>query len=104
VQLPVWFRSASDPAWWHGSTENVSKTGILFHADSEAALALGASLEIGLVLQNDAVAPQVLCRGKIVRAEAGPPDSFPTLAAKVLRWHFVGGRRANPFPGWTEEN
>ena len=68
---------------------------MLFQA--EEAIAPNAQLEINLVLPAEIAglaAAEVVCRGEIVRtvkSESGTVS--PTLAAKILQYHFQHGSR-----------
>jgi len=99
LQLPLRYRQVGEKSWRPGTTENISRSGMLFHANE--ALQPNAQLEINLVLPVEIAglaATEVVCRGEVVRSEgakAGQPGKVsPALAAKILQYHFQHGARA----------
>ena len=93
LQLPLRYRPLGEKSWRPGTTENISRSGLLFQA--EELLHLNAQLEISLVLPPEIAglpATEVICRGEIVRSvEASSQDVHPALAAKILQYHFQHG-------------
>lgn len=96
LQLPLKYRLVGDPAWREGTTENISRSGMLFRA--QEMIPPNAQLEINLVLPAEIAglsAAEVVCRGEIVRAVSGETSSVPpALAAKILQYHFQHGTQA----------
>ncbi|MGH9503493.1 MAG: ATP-binding protein [Terriglobales bacterium] len=93
LHLPLKYRLVGESGWREGTTENISRSGMLFQA--EEPIAPNAQLEINLVLPAEIAglaAAEVVCRGEVVRSartEAGTVS--PTLAAKILQYHFQHG-------------
>jgi PAS domain S-box-containing protein len=93
LHLPLKYRLVGESGWREGTTENISRSGMLFQA--EEAIAPNAQLEINLVLPAEIAglaAAEVVCRGEVVRTvnrESGTLS--PTLAAKILQYHFQHG-------------
>jgi PAS domain S-box-containing protein len=93
LHLPLKYRLVGESGWREGTTENISRSGMLFRA--EESVAPNAQLEINLVLPAEIAglaAAEVVCRGEVVRTvetEAGTVS--PTLAAKILQYHFQHG-------------
>jgi len=89
-QLPLRYRPVGEKDWRNGTTENISRSGLLFRA--QEVLAPNAQLEINLVLPVEIAglaATEVVCRGEVVRSVAAPtPEVSPALAAKILQYHF----------------
>ena len=90
LQLPVHYRLAGETLWRHGTTENISRSGVLFRADQ--ALEPNARLELSLELPTDVfgmAATEIQCRGEVVR-QVGPTGEgmSPALAARILDYHF----------------
>ena len=73
ARLPMVFRRADEPAWYAGTTENVSRSGILFRVhERPASLAQRSGptlLDLALHLpgQTHAAAPLVRCHAEVVR-------------------------------------
>jgi hypothetical protein len=97
LQLPLRYRPLGEQSWRPGTTENISRSGLLFQA--QELLYPSAQLEISLVLPPEIAglaATEVICRGEVVRSvEAqgqGPGQGVPpALAAKILQYHFQHG-------------
>ncbi len=94
LHLPLKYRQLGQNDWRKGTTENISRSGLLFHA--EEALAPNALVEINLVLPPEIAglsAAEVVCRGEVVRTadENSPRGMGPAMAAKILQYHFQHG-------------
>jgi PAS domain S-box-containing protein len=101
LHLPLRYRPLGEKSWRPGTTENISRSGLLFQA--QELLLPNALLEISLVLPPEIAglaATEVICRGEVVRSvEAhgqgegqGQGQSVtPALAAKILQYHFQHG-------------
>ena len=93
LSLPLRYRLLGEHDWRAGTTENISRSGLLFRADEM--LQPSVQLEINLVLPAEIAglsAAEVICRGEIVRTVK--PESAgiqPALAAKILQYHFQHG-------------
>src|SRR5215469_932121 len=93
LHLPLRYRRVGEQGWRNGTTQNISRSGLLFEA--EEMLQPSAQLEINLVLPAEiaGLSPtEVVCRGEVVRAiDPGDPKLSPALAAKILQYHFQHG-------------
>jgi CheY-like chemotaxis protein len=93
LHLPLRYRPLGEQNWRAGTTENISRSGLLFQA--QELLHPNAILEISLVLPADIAglaATEVICRGEVVRSvEAQRQGVSPALAAKILQYHFQHG-------------
>jgi CheY-like chemotaxis protein len=96
LHLPLKYRLLGENDWRAGTTENISRSGLLFRA--EEAVSPNAQLEINLVLPAEIAglaSAEVVCRGEVVRMEEGSSSKVhPALAAKILQYHFQHGSRA----------
>ena len=91
LHLPLRYRPVGEKSWRAGTTENISRSGLLFRA--QEVLQPAAQLEISLVLPAEIAglaATEVVCRGEVVRAVAAGGVN-PALAAKILQYHFQHG-------------
>ncbi len=90
LQLPVHYRVAGETMWRHGTTENISRSGVLIRTDQP--LEPNAPLEFSVELPTGVfgmAATEILCRGEIVRqVDAAGNDMSPALAARILDYHF----------------
>jgi len=93
LHLPLRYRRLGEKDWHVGTTENISRSGMLFQADE--LLQPSAQLEINLVLPAEIAglsATEVVCRGEVVRTvEHNGSTLSPALAARILQYHFQHG-------------
>ena len=93
LHLPLRYRPLGEKSWRPGTTENISRSGLLFQA--QEMLNPSAQLEISLVLPAEIAglaATEVICRGEIVRSiESQTQGVHPAVAAKILQYHFQHG-------------
>ena len=93
LNLPLRYRLLGEENWKQGTTENISRSGMLFRA--EEMLQPSAQVEINLVLPAEIAglsAAEVVCRGEVVRSvEPENAQMNPALAAKILQYHFQHG-------------
>ena len=97
LHLPLRYRPVGEQGWRKGTTENISRSGMLFHAEED--LQPNMQLEINLVLPAEIAglaATEVVCRGEVVRTVETPGSKvMPALAAKILQYHFQHGSRVS---------
>src|SRR5438067_5365291 len=82
VRLLLRYRPAGCSGWVEGTTENISRTGVLFGGNRM--FAVGTKLQLSLTLPLKANVPltvTVLCRGQVARVHA-PKGSLPRIGAK----------------------
>ncbi len=95
LHLPLRYRPLGEKSWRPGTTENISRSGLLFQA--QELLHPNAQLEISLVLPAEIAglpATEVICRGEVVRSvEIQGGAVTPALAAKILQYRFQHGAR-----------
>ena len=101
LHLPLQYRPVGEKSWRPGTTENISRSGLLFQA--QELLLPHAQLEISLVLPTEIAglaATEVICRGEVVRSVEAQAQGkgqgqgvSPALAAKILQYHFQHGAR-----------
>jgi DNA-binding response OmpR family regulator len=93
LHLPLRYRPVGEESWRKGTTENISRSGLLFRG--EEPLRPNAQLEINLVLPVEIAglaATEVVCRGEVVRTVDDVDTTVtPALAAKILQYRFQHG-------------
>ena len=93
LHLPLRYRPLGEKSWRPGTTENISRSGLLFQA--QEAMRPMAQLEISLVLPAEIAglaSTEVICRGEVVRSTESRGAGVPAaLAAKILQYHFQHG-------------
>ncbi len=96
LHLPLRYRPLGEQSWRPGTTENISRSGLLFR--SQELLLPNVQVEINLVLPAEIAglsATEVVCRGEVVRSiGAQGKEVSPALAAKILQYHFHHGAHA----------
>jgi PAS domain S-box-containing protein len=93
LHLPLRYRRLGESQWHVGTTENISRSGLLFRSDD--VLQPNSQLEINLVLPAEIAGlsgTEVVCRGEVVRTVEGKGEALsPALAARILQYHFQHG-------------
>jgi len=93
LHLPLRYRRIGEKQWHIGTTENISRSGLLFQADQ--LLPPSVQVEINLVLPAEIAGlseTEVVCRGEVVRAVENPDNAMnAALAARILQYHFQHG-------------
>jgi len=96
LQLPLKYRLVGEREWHEGTTENISRSGMLFRA--EEMVSPSALVEINMVLPVEIAglaAAEVICRGEVVRTlKPEKTSQHPALAAKILQYQFQHNARA----------
>ncbi|MGH9325157.1 MAG: hypothetical protein ACRD2B_00500 [Terriglobia bacterium] len=90
LQVPLRYRPLGENIWEHGETENISRSGVLFHSGSFATV--GIHIEFCLILPevNSYPAAELACQGIIVRAISPVEEKdFSTLAVRILHFRLV---------------
>src|SRR5260370_33996250 len=98
LQLPLKYRLLGENVWRNGTTENISRSGMLFRV--EETIQPNAQLEINLVLPAELAGlftAEVICHSAVVRTvELEQPTVGPALAARILRYQFPPGSQQRP--------
>jgi len=91
IQMHLRYRRNRESKWRKGTTENVSRSGVLFRGEELAEP--NTILDMRLLLPDEIPGVQsaeILCRGVVVRSE--PPkgaDAFPALASTIAQYRFI---------------
>jgi len=96
IDLPIRYRSADAPEWHEGRTENISRSGVLFRTG--ALLPPRTSIDILLALPAEVGGREVpvICRGRVVRAEAAGVHTHATIAATFVAVRFAEPHDTDP--------
>jgi len=93
LHLPLRYRRLGERQWHVGTTENISRSGLLFRGDD--VLQPNSQVEINLVLPTEIAGlsgTEVVCRGEVVRTVDPKGETLsPALAARILQYHFQHG-------------
>jgi hypothetical protein len=97
VQMPLRCRPVGHAQWLTGSTENISRTGVLFR--SEQRMDVDTKLEIILDMRHLTMVEgsEIACSGRVVRIVAGDAALQPSsaIAATIEQYDFL---RATDLP------
>ena len=94
LQLGLRYRAQGETAWFEGRTENVSYSGVLFWTQQVMDVNTGVEMSFEMPVEFGKRRAQIVCRGKIVRVVSpASPDDRPGLAARILAYRFVRGKR-----------
>jgi len=91
IQMALRYRRSGESKWWNGTTENISRSGVLFRGEIFAEPQTPLEMSFVLPDENFGVRPaEVFCRGVVVRSEH-PRDAraFPFLASTISHYRFV---------------
>jgi hypothetical protein len=90
IQMPLRYR-VNGSSWRKGTTDNISRSGVLFQAES--ALQPNTPLELTMALPAEVSgdgSAEVFCRGCIVRSVPSTGDgSHPRLAATISHYRVL---------------
>jgi PilZ domain-containing protein len=96
VHVPMLYRALGESGWRRATTENISKSGVLFHGEEP----LGSKTPVDLRFQTLVLPPvestavaDVFCRADIVRImPATGRYARPKLAARIHSYEFRPAR------------
>jgi hypothetical protein len=89
LRIRIRYRASGEEGWGEGTTENISRSGVLFRAERQ--LGVGTPVDMAFVLPVEILgeaAAEVSCHGRIVRLEIAA-DALPALAATILNYRFL---------------
>jgi hypothetical protein len=96
VHLPIRYKKIGGRSWFEGRIENISRSGILFHADRilKPRTAVQMSFTLPISLKDDGPG-EVLCRGSVVRTVVAKETNRPCVAVSIQRYRFVRNHEKN---------
>ncbi len=91
IPITILYRNPGDTAWLEGRTENISRSGVLFRADSD--FELDTPVEMMMDIPSWIATPAAgttICRGRIVRAVPPTPlGDRRAFAARILEYELA---------------
>jgi hypothetical protein len=87
---PILFRAANGSEWLHGHAENISRSGLLFHADEQ--FPLGTALELILDMPHEisgSGGAKVICQAKVARVVPAVDGRPPHTAAMIEEYQLL---------------
>jgi len=91
LQIPVRYRTDSEPGWHSGTTRNISRSGMLLHGEDWAQPSTRIELTLLLPRQMGvARAAEVMCRGTVTRSERrGIDEGGPLMAIRISHYRLI---------------
>lgn len=95
LRLPVRYRPVGRTGWYKGTTENISRSGVLFRSaemlDVNTPIEMRVALPVGSPLEFP---PEVICTARIVRTvSASGLERRHGLAAAITHYRLRPGRQ-----------
>jgi hypothetical protein len=91
IQIHLRYRLSGESKWWKGTTENISRSGVLFRGEEFAEP--NTPLEMSFVLPEEIFGmrrAEVVCRGTVIWSERPKrPGVFPALASTISHYRFI---------------
>ena len=85
LEIPLSFRFLKEDSWHEAKTENISLTGVLFHAGANLEVKTPIEMRFEWPIEIGGTGGVVICQGEIVRTVlAAQTDARPAFAAKIL--------------------
>lgn len=86
IHVPIRYRISSSRDWLVASTENVSRSGILFRTDCvfEPTTPLDLRLELPPINNKAGIHAEVICKGEVVRIEHTDGVGTPPAVAVAI--------------------
>jgi hypothetical protein len=91
IQINLRYRLSGESKWWKGTTENISRSGVLFRGEEFAEPSTPLEMSFVLPAEIFGVRPaEVVCKGTVVRSERPEnAGAFPALASTISHYRFV---------------
>ena len=91
IQIHLRYRRSGESKWWKGTTENMSRSGVLFRGEEFAEP--NTPLEMSFLLPNEifGVRPaEVVCKGTVIWSERPKNgEAFPALASTISHYRLI---------------
>jgi len=96
IHMPVRYRELSGRVWFEGKTENISRSGVLFRAESILIQETAVEMRLALpVVIKDEAPCEILCKGVVVRTQSNIRGAPPALAVAIQHYRFARGWQVN---------
>ena len=91
IGLPFFFRRKGERVWLEGTTENISRTGVLFRTPRLVERQMAIEMRFSLPEElSGRPAALVVCRGYVVRVVPAPTShALPGAAATIARYRIL---------------
>ncbi len=95
IQIRLRYRLNGGSKWWKGTTENISRSGVLFRGEEFAEPKTPLELTFVLPKEISGARPvEVMCKGTVIWSERPrEPGKLPSLATTISQYRIV---RPNP--------
>jgi len=89
VRMPLRYRPAGQAEWQTGSTENISRTGVLFRAERRMEVNTRVEMILDLRQVIAVESADIVCQGRVVRTTAGTDQPSHAIAATIEEFSFL---------------
>jgi len=91
IQIRLRYRLNGVSQWWKGTTENISRSGVLFRGEEFAEPNTPLELTFVLPKEISGVRPaEVVCKGKVIWSERPREQGkFPALATTISQYRII---------------
>jgi len=97
IEIPIRYRTPDAPAWHEGTTENISRSGVLIRTREVLPPRTAIDMLLSLPAEVGGRGVPVICRGRVVRAErAAAGEGDPAMAATIVAVSYVHPQEADP--------
>jgi hypothetical protein len=96
LKVAVRYRLVGEPGWRESTTENISRSGVLFRADRAMAVDSRVEMRLELPIALPGGTPVAIhCRGRVARTvPPSDPNRHSAVAATIRTYHFARPVRA----------
>ena len=91
IQIRMRYRLSGGSKWWEGTTQNISRSGVLFRGEEFAEPNTPVELSFALPKEIFGARPaEVVCKGTVIWSERPKVGgSLPALASTISHYRFV---------------
>jgi hypothetical protein len=90
IKTRICYREVGGTSWSEGTTENISRSGVLFHTDHALDLKTAVQMCFSLpVSKGDDGSGQIYCRGAVVRTTPTGEPNVTAIAASIRSYRLV---------------
>jgi hypothetical protein len=94
IKTRICYREVGGMSWSDGTTENISRSGVLFNTDHALDLKAAVQMCFSLPVSTcDDGSGQIYCRGSVVRTAPTADPNVTAIAASIRSYRLVRGHR-----------
>jgi len=94
IKTSIRYREVGGTSWFEGTTENISRSGVLFRTDHVLELKATVQMSFSVPVQINADGSgEVCCRGSVVRIALSDEPDVTVIAAAIRSYRVVRADR-----------